>query len=48
MLTGQTEKQVVVDSRKAGAGAVDFVANPFNRDLLLKRWPSTLPNEKTP
>lgn len=35
MLTGQTEKQVIVDSRKAGA--VDFVAKPFNRDLLLKK-----------
>jgi DNA-binding response OmpR family regulator len=35
MLTGQTEKQVIVDSRKAGA--VDFVAKPFNRDILLKK-----------
>ncbi len=35
MLTGQTEKQVIVDSRRAGA--VDFVAKPFNRDLLLKK-----------
>lgn len=35
MLTGQTEKQVIVDSRKAGA--VDFVAKPFNRDLLLRK-----------
>ncbi|AOF86722.1 response regulator [Hydrogenophaga sp. RAC07] len=35
MLTGQTAKQVIVDSRKAGA--VDFVAKPFNRDLLLKK-----------
>ena len=35
MLTGQTEKQVIVESRKAGA--VDFVAKPFNRDILLKK-----------
>lgn len=35
MLTGQTEKQVIVDSRRAGA--VDFVAKPFNRDLLLRK-----------
>lgn len=35
MLTGQTAKQVIVDSRKAGA--VDFIAKPFNRDLLLKK-----------
>ncbi len=35
MVTGQTEKQVIVNSRKAGA--VDFVAKPFNRDLLLKK-----------
>lgn len=35
MLTGRTEKQVIVESRKAGA--VDFVAKPFNRDILLKK-----------
>lgn len=35
MVTGQTEKQVIVESRKAGA--VGFVAKPFNRDILLKR-----------
>lgn len=35
MLTGQTEKQVIVESRKAGA--VDFVAKPFNRDILLRK-----------
>ena len=35
MLTGQTAKQVIVDSKKAGA--VDFVAKPFNRDILLKK-----------
>ncbi len=35
MLTGKTEKNVIVESRKAGA--VDFVAKPFNRDILLKK-----------
>lgn len=35
MLTGRTEKHVIVESRKAGA--VDFVAKPFNRDILLKK-----------
>jgi CheY-like chemotaxis protein len=35
MLTGRTEKQVIVESRKAGA--VDFVAKPFDRDILLKK-----------
>ncbi|WP_439590352.1 response regulator [Hydrogenophaga sp.] len=35
MLTGQTERKVIVESRKAGA--VGFVAKPFNRDLLLKK-----------
>jgi CheY-like chemotaxis protein len=42
MLTGQTEKQVIVESRRAGA--VDFVAKPFNRDLLLKKVAQHLPN----
>lgn len=41
MLTGQTEKQVIVESRRAGA--VDFVAKPFNRDLLLKKVAQHLP-----
>ena len=41
MLTGQTEKQVIVESRRAGA--VDFVAKPFNRDLLLKKVSQHLP-----
>lgn len=35
MLTGQTEKQVIVESRKAGA--VGFVVKPFSRDILLKK-----------
>ncbi len=35
MITGQIEKEVIVESRKAGA--VGFVAKPFNRDLLLKK-----------
>lgn len=35
MLTGQIEKEVIVESRKAGA--VGFVAKPFNRDILLKK-----------
>lgn len=35
MLTGQTEKQVIVESRKAGA--VGFVVKPFSRDVLLKK-----------
>ncbi len=35
MLTGQIEKQVIVQSRQAGA--VGFVAKPFNRDILLKK-----------
>ena len=35
MLTGRTEKHVIVESRKAGV--VDFVAKPFNRDILLKK-----------
>lgn len=42
MLTGQTEKQVIVESRRAGA--VDFVAKPFNRDLLLKKVAQHLPH----
>lgn len=41
MLTGQSEKQVIVNSRQAGA--VDFVAKPFNRDLLLKKVAQHLP-----
>lgn len=35
MLTGKTEKQVIVESRKSGA--VDLVAKPFSRDVLLKK-----------
>ena len=35
MLTGQSEKQVIVDS--LGAGAADFVVKPFDRDILLKK-----------
>jgi CheY-like chemotaxis protein len=35
MLTGQAEKHVILESRKAGA--VDFVAKPFNRDILLNK-----------
>lgn len=35
MLTGHTERKVIVESRMAGA--VGFVAKPFNRDLLLKK-----------
>ena len=42
MLTGQTEKQVIVESRRAGA--VDFVAKPSNRDLLLKKVAQHLPH----
>ena len=32
MLTGQSEKEVIVDS--LGAGAIDFVVKPFDRDTL--------------
>ncbi|MBA4265603.1 MAG: response regulator [Comamonadaceae bacterium] len=42
MLTGRTEKHVIVESRKAGA--VDFVAKPFNRDILLKKVAQHLPH----
>lgn len=35
MITGQSEKQVIVDSR--AAGAVDFVVKPFERETLLKK-----------
>ncbi len=35
MLTGQSEKQVIVDS--LGAGAADFVVKPFDREILLKK-----------
>ena len=35
MLTGQSEKEVIVDS--LGAGAIDFVVKPFDRDTLLKK-----------
>ena len=33
MLTGQSERQTLIASR--GAGAVDFVAKPFDREILL-------------
>jgi len=35
MLTGHTERQVIVDSKQAGA--VDFLAKPFDRDILLRK-----------
>ena len=35
MLTGQSEKQTIVDS--LGAGAADFVVKPFDRDILLRK-----------
>jgi CheY-like chemotaxis protein len=35
MLTGHTERQVIVDSQQAGA--VDFLAKPFERDILLRK-----------
>lgn len=35
MLTGQSEKHVIVDS--LAAGAADFVVKPFDRDILLKK-----------
>lgn len=35
MLTGQSEKQVMVDS--LGTGAADFVVKPFDREILLKK-----------
>jgi CheY-like chemotaxis protein len=35
MLTGQSEKQVIVDS--LGAGAADFIVKPFDRETLLKK-----------
>ena len=35
MLTGQSEKQVIVDS--LAAGACDFVVKPFDREILLKK-----------
>jgi CheY-like chemotaxis protein len=35
MLTGQGEKNVIVESLAAGAAA--FVVKPFDRDVLLKK-----------
>lgn len=35
MITGQSEKEVVVDSLKAGAS--DFVVKPFDKDILLAK-----------
>jgi DNA-binding response OmpR family regulator len=35
MLTGQTARQVIVDSKEAGA--VDFLAKPFDRDILMRK-----------
>lgn len=35
MITGQSEKEVVVQSLKVGA--VDFVVKPFNKDILLAK-----------
>lgn len=35
MITGQSEKNVIVES--LAAGAVDFVVKPFERDILLKK-----------
>lgn len=42
MLTGQSEKEVFVASR--GAGAVDFVAKPFDRQILLGKVSKHLPH----
>lgn len=35
MLTGHSDRQVLVDSR--GAGAADFIVKPFERELVLKK-----------
>ena len=35
MITGQSERKVIVDSREAGAD--DFVVKPVERDVLLKK-----------
>ncbi len=35
MITGQSEKDLVVECLKAGA--VDFVVKPANREMLLKK-----------
>ena len=35
MLTGQSERDVIMSSRSVGA--IDFVVKPFDRDVLLKK-----------
>lgn len=42
MLTGQSQKEIFIASR--GAGAVDFVAKPFDREILLGKVSKHLPH----
>jgi CheY-like chemotaxis protein len=41
MLTGRSEKNIILESRKAGAS--DFIVKPFTRDILLAKVREVLP-----